>query len=456
MPRVLLLLPTTSWRAEALIEACRRLGVDATVGTDRPLVWAERTPERVITLDFTRPGEAAEQVAEFSRVYPLAAVVGADDETTVLAATFSAFLGLPHNPIAALAAARDKLAQRQACCGAGLPVPMFTSVRLDEDPEQIATRIDFPCVVKPLRLAGSRGVMRADDVAGLGRALKRLAALLASPDVGACGEAAKSAIVETFIPGREVALEGLIEPSRDGGDLRVLAIFDKPVPRRAVLRGIDLRHTLTASGRDPAGIAGCVTAAIRALGLTRGPVHAELRVDDLGAWLIELARARSAACARACCASAPTGRWRSWSSSGPRQDTHSLTRERQSAGVMMLPIPGEGTLERVEGEKEAARVPRIERIVITAHPGERMVPFPEGSRYPGFVFARGDDPAEVEAALRTAHHKLRFVMREPAAPAIDAVGATAAPPAAAPPTVAPPAAAPPAVAPPAADPAWSR
>jgi biotin carboxylase len=433
MPRVLLLLPTTSWRAEALLQACQRLGVDATVGTDRPLVWAERTPERVMSLDYARPGEAAEQVAEFSRRYPLSAVVGADDETTVLAATFSAFLGLPHNPIAALTAARDKLAQRQACCGAGLPVPVFTSARLDEDPEQIAARIDFPCVVKPLRLAGSRGVMRADDVAGLGRALRRLAALLALPEVGACGEAAETAIVETFIPGQEVALEGLIEPSRDGGALRVLALFDKPDP----LDGPFFEESIYVTpSRLPAPtqarIAECVAAAARALGLTRGPVHAELRVNDLGAWLIELAaRPIGGLCSRVL-------------RFGDRsleelvilqalgRDTHTLTRERQSAGVMMLPIPGEGTLERVEGEKEAARVPGIERVMITVHPGERLVPFPEGSRYPGFVFARGDDPAEVEAALRTAYHKLRFVMRASTTATPETVGAAAAPPAAAP------------------------
>src|SRR5262245_46402270 len=205
MPRVLLLLPTQSWRAEALLSACRRLCVEATVGTDRPLVWADRTPVRVISLDYTRPGVAAEQVAEFSRRHPLAAVVGADDETTVLAATFSAFLGLPHNPIGALNAARDKLAQREAMSDAGLPVPPFTRAWLDEDPQRIAETIGFPCVVKPLRLSGSRGVMRADDVASLQTALRRLAALLA--DVGACGEAAESAIVEAFVPGREVAVE---------------------------------------------------------------------------------------------------------------------------------------------------------------------------------------------------------------------------------------------------------
>jgi biotin carboxylase len=416
MPRVLLLLPTTSWRAEALLGACRRLGVEATVGTDRPLVWADRTPERVISLDFARPGEAAEQVAEFSRHHPLAAVVGADDETTVLAATFSAFLGLPHNPIAALTAARDKLAQRRALAARGPHVPPFMAVRLDEDPERIATRIGFPCVVKPLRLAGSRGVMRADDVAGLARALRRLAALLASPDVGACGEAAETAIVEAFVPGREVALDGLIDPA--SGGLRVLAMFDKPDP----LDGPFFEETIYVTpSRLPAttqaGIAECAAVSARALGLTRGPVHAELRVNDRGVWLIELAaRPIGGLCSRALRFGGNRSLEELLIMDALGMDTRTVEREPQSAGVMMLPIPAAGLLERVEGESEAAMVPGIEQVMITAHPGERMVPFPEGSRYPGFVFARGDHPAGVEAALRAAHRQLRFVMRASATP----------------------------------------
>src|SRR5262245_3838774 len=414
MPRVLLLLPTTSWRAEALLSACRRLGVDATVGTDRPLVWADRTPDRVIALDFTRPGVAAEQVAEFSRHHPLSAVVGADDETTVLAATFAAFLGLRHNPIAALAAARDKLAQRQILSAAGVAVPRFTRAGLAEDPAAIAARIGFPCVVKPLRLAASRGVMRADDVAGLAAGLRRLSALLASPEIAACGEAAETAIVEAFVPGPEVALEGLIED----GTLRVLALFDKPDP----LDGPFFEETLyvTPSRLSPASqaaIASCAGAAARALGLTHGPVHAELRVNERGPWLIELAaRPIGGLCSRALRFNDDRSLEELMIMDALGMDTRPLVRERRSAGVLMLPIPGEGVLAQVTGESEAALVSGIERVLITAHPGERMVPFPEGSRYPGFVFARGDDPTAVEVALRASQRELRFEMRARSAP----------------------------------------
>jgi len=415
MPRVLLLLPTTTWRAEALLSACGRLGVDATVGTDRPLVWADRTPERVIALDFAQPAAAAETVAEFARARPLAAVVGADDETTLLAATIASRLGLAHEPVEALAAARDKLRQREVLGRTGLMVPRFTLCRLEEDAAAVARRAEFPCVIKPRRLAASRGVMRVDDAASLGGAMRRLAALLASPDVGACGEWAETAIVESFVPGREVALEGLLRSGR----LRVLALFDKPDP----LDGPFFEETLYVTpSRLPAetqsAIADTVERAAGALGLGRGPIHAELRVNGRGPVLIELAaRPIGGLCSRVLRFGDGVSLEELVLMEALGMETSSLTREPRSAGVMMIPIPGAGVLERVEGREDAERVPGIERVVITAHPGERLTPFPEGSRYPGFLFARGDDPASVEAALREAHRRLRFILAPVPAPA---------------------------------------
>ena len=415
MSRVLLLLPTTSWRAEALLAASRRLGLEVVVGTDRPLVWADRTPDRALTLDFTHPEAAADAVMGFARERPIQAIVGADDETTVLAAAIAQRLSLPHNPLAALEAARDKLRQRETLSSAGLPVPAFTLCRLDEDPAAIARRVGFPCVVKPRRLAARRGVMRADDLPGLAEALRRLARLLAAPEVGACGEWAESALVEAFVPGREVALEGLIEDGR----LRVLALFDKPDP----LDGPFFEETLYVTPSrlaeaTRAAVAACAERAVRALGLERGPIHAELRVNDHGPWVIEVAaRPIGGLCSRVLRFAGGVSLEELVLRAALGMETAGIEREPPSAGVLMVPIPGPGVLERVEGQADAARVPGIEQVTITAHPGERLVPFPEGSRYPGFLFARGPDPGRVEAALRAAHGCLRFVMAASEAPA---------------------------------------
>ena len=408
MPRVMLLLPTTTWRAEAFLTAARRLGLEVTVATDHALVWTEHRPAGVIALDFGHPEGAAAEVAAFSRQRPLAAVIGVDDDTAVLASAISARLGLAHNPLAAVEAARDKRRQREALRDAGVPVPRFTLCGLDEDPSAVGARVGFPCVLKPLRLSGSRGVMRADDAEALGTAMRRLAALLASPDVGACGDAARTAMVEAFVPGPEVALEGLVEH----GALRVLALFDKPDP----LDGPFFEESIYVTpSRLPestqAALHACAADAVEALGLTHGPVHAELRVGPGGPWVIEVAaRPIGGLCSRAL----RFGDGASLEELVLRQamgmERADLTRETGSAGVMMVPIPGAGVLERAEGADEAARVPGIEQVAITAHPGERLVPFPEGSRYPGFLFARGESPEVVEHALREAHRRLRFVL----------------------------------------------
>ncbi len=421
MSRVLLLLPTTTWRAEAFLTAARRLGLDVTVATDRALVWTAREPGRVMALDFEHPEAAAERVADFARATQLCAVVGVDDDTAVLAATLARRLGLPHNPVPAVEAARDKLRQREVLRQAGLPVPRFTACRLDEDPTAVGARVGFPCVLKPLRLAGSRGVMRADDAPALGASMRRLAALLASPAVGACGAWAETALAEAFLPGREVALEGLVED----GALRVLALFDKPDPLDGPFFEESIYVTPSRLPRETqAALTDCVARAVRALGIERGPVHAELRIDGQVPWVIEVAaRPIGGLCSRALRFGDDVSLEELILRQAVGLETAALAREARSAGVMMIPIPGAGVLERVEGVDEAAGVPGIEQVAITAHPGERLVPFPEGSRYPGFLFARGETPETVERALREAHRRLRFVLA-------DAVAARAGTPAA--------------------------
>ena len=102
---------------------------------------------------------------------------------------------------------------------AGVPSPAFKRWQLADDPAAIAAATRFPCVVKPTMLSGSRGVMRADDPAELAARFARLRGILAH-------ERCDDVLVEDYIPGVEVALEGLL----DGGRLRTLALFDKPDP----------------------------------------------------------------------------------------------------------------------------------------------------------------------------------------------------------------------------------
>src|SRR5262249_3223167 len=276
--RLLLLLPTTTYRGTAFVEAARQVGVELTVASEEPSTLQAVSLGALITLPLQDPHRAAAEALAFARSHPIAAVVGVDDDTAIVAATIAERLGLKGNPPPAARAARDKHLQRELLAKAGVPIPRFTLRKLAEDPAAIARTITFPCVLKPLNLSASRGVIRADDAKGFTAAHSRLKAIVCEPDAGF--------LIEEFIPGYEVALEGLVANRR----LHVLAIFDKPDP----LDGPFFEETIyltpsTVPAALQKAIVECAERAVRALGITEGPIHAELRYNERGPWLIELA-----------------------------------------------------------------------------------------------------------------------------------------------------------------------
>ncbi len=391
------------------MEAARQIGVELTVASEQPSTLAAANPAGLLTLDFEQPERAADAVRVFAQRYPINGVVGVDDRTALVAAAIATKLKLNGNPVHAAIAASDKYLQRQLLAKATVPVPRFVLRELDEDPATIAKSIAYPCVLKPVRLSASRGVIRADNPQSFASAHARLRAILADPETAAaCGDRARQYLIEEFIPGYEVALEGLVVNRR----LHVLAVFDKPDP----LDGPFFEETIYVTpSQVPTGlqkaITDCADRAVRALGITEGAIHAELRYNERGPWLIELA---ARPIGGRCSAVLRFGTGVTLEEIIVRHalgmPIPSLQRERQAAGVMMIPIPGAGTLQEVRGVAQAKGVPLVEDVQITAHPGERLVPFPEGSRYPGFIFARGETPAMVEAALRDAHRRLEFVL----------------------------------------------
>ena len=412
MHRLLLLMTTTTYRVSAFLEAARRLDVPVVVGSDREQALAAANPAGHLTLDFLAPEMATDAIVRFAKQYPIQAVVAADDDGAILAAMAAAALGLPHNAVDAVAAARNKHRMREVLADAGVPSPRSELVSIDEDPHDVARRVVFPCVVKPLFLSASRGVIRTDDPAQFAGAFRRLTAILRRPEVAAeGGPLAEQILVETFIPGIEVALEGLLSE----GKLRVLALFDKPDP----LEGPFFEETIYVTpSRLPAplqqAIASCTEDAVRALGLQRGPVHAELRLNDQGPWVLEIApRSIGGLCSRALRFGEGISLEELILRDAVGLEVVSLEREKQAAGVMMIPIPQAGILREVRGQDEARRVPGIDEIRITIPVGQEVVPLPEGTRYLGFIFARDETPDRVEAALREAHRRLTFHITPP-------------------------------------------
>lgn len=406
MARLLLLLPTRTYRTEAFVDAAHTLGVDLVCASERPSTLETLSPDSLLTLDFDDPDAAARSVADWSRRRPLDAVVGVDDLTATVAAAIAERLGLRTSPVAAVAAARNKYEMRQCLAAAGVPVPRFRRITLTDDPFTAARGVGFPCVLKPLSLSASRGVIRANTIDQFIMAFRRIAALLGRDDVTVSGDAARFLLAEQYIPGLEVALEGLLVK----GTLHTLALFDKPDP----LEGPYFEETIYVTpSRLPEAVQRrivTVTAeACAGLGLNEGPVHAELRVNDDGPWIIEVApRSIGGLCSRAL----RFGTGMSLEALILRHalgwPIDSLDRERRPAGVMMIPIPRAGRLGQVHGREPAARVEGIEEVAITAHTGQELIPLPEGWQYLGFIFARADTPDAVEKALREAHAHLRF------------------------------------------------
>lgn len=410
-PRVLLLLPTRTYRASDFLSAARQLEVEVVIASDHPQTLSELSPLKSLSLDFRCPEQATQDILSFAEEYPIDAVVGADDDTTILATMAAKELSLPHNTIESAYATRDKHQLRRILEGAGLRSPWFKLASVNENPERVANRIDFPCVLKPLSLSASRGVIRANDSAEFVDAFNRVAAILrSSSDEDEHHGDAEHLLVEGFIPGVEVALEGIVVR----GELKVLAIFDKPDP----LDGPFFEETLYItpsrhSTHVQQEIAACTADAANALGLREGPVHAELRITDDCAWMLEIApRSIGGLCARTLRFGTGMSLEELIIRHAIGQDVNLFEREVRAAGVMMISIPHAGTLREVRGNSQAETVEGIEEVTITIPIGQKVVPLPEGKRYLGFIFARGETPNDVESALRNAHRRLEFIIEQ--------------------------------------------
>jgi biotin carboxylase len=409
MDRVLLILPSATYRAPDFLAAARELGVTVTVASERRAAMSAAMGERALTLRLSDPAVAAEQIVERARETPFAAVVGVDDQGVMAAALGAERLGLSHNPPEAVARTRDKAAMRRALAEAGVPQPRFAVLPSGADVAAVARDVGLPCVIKPLGLSGSRGVIRANDAEHACSTVERVRGILAaaqrSPEA--------PLLLERYLPGTEVALEGLLR----GGRLEVLAVFDKPDPLEGPYFEETLYVTPSRLSADVLAEVEAVTArAVRALGLREGPVHAELRVDGERLGVLELAaRSIGGLCSRALHFGAGVSLEQVILGHALGLGLEDLARESTASGVMMIPIPGAGVLRAVEGQQEARAVEGIRGLEITIARGRPVVPLPEGDRYLGFMFARAASADAVERSLRAAYARL-LIRIEPHGP----------------------------------------
>jgi biotin carboxylase len=399
---VLLLLPTETYRAADFLDAARALGADVVVGSNRRFAIAPAMQDGPVLVDFEVPEAGAEAIAAYAEQAPLDAVVATDDQGVLMATLAAERLGLPHNPLGAAEATRDKAALRRALEAGAIPQPRYKRAESGADVAALAAEVGYPVVVKPVSLSASRGVIRADDAESAVLAAKRARSICEKTGAGS----GAPLLIESYVPGKEVAVEGMLR----GGDLEILALFDKPDP----LEGPFFEETIYVT---PSRLADATQGAIKevtnraiaAIGLTEGPVHAELRVDDGDVWMLEIAaRSIGGLCSRSL-------RFGFGATLEELILRHALGlplrergREWAASGVMMIPITAAGVLRRIGGQEAARAVPGIAGLDITIGRGRPVTPLPEGDRYLGFLFARRESPEEVEGALRTAHGLLEI------------------------------------------------
>lgn len=397
--RVLLIGATTGYQTRVFADAAERLGYEIVLATDRCHILDDPWGDRALALRFEDPPGAAIVLAAQARVD---GIVALGDRPAYIAAIAAERMGIRYNSPDSVAASRNKFLARERFRAAGLLVPGFRRIALAEGPDRAAQEARYPCVLKPLGLSASRGVIRANDPTEFIAAFHRIEALLADPDIARLHEDQDRFLqVESFIDGREFALEGILSDGR----LRVLALFDKPDP----LNGPFFEETIyvTPSRGDPATqdtIVRTTQAAVNALGLTHGPIHAEMRVNHRGVWMLEVAaRPIGGLCARVL-----PGLEELILRHAAGEQLGALAMPTPAAGVMMIPIPRDGIYVDVEGLHQARSEPCIEDVIITAKQGQKLVPLPEGASYLGFIFARAESPHAVETALRNSHRQLRF------------------------------------------------
>lgn len=405
MKRILLLLPTTSYRNDVFLAAGKAIGVEIITAADycHQLAPAWGIPP-LMAVHFDRPREAAETILQALGDKP-DAVLAVDDSGLELAAMLNEQLGLPANPPQAVRRLRDKFAFRQLQKEREFPCPGFHHLPSGTDPDWLLADVKFPAVVKARRLSGSRGVIRVDNPDEYRQAVAWVRSIQDKADRDA---AELGLVVEDFIPGSEHALEGVIE----NGELSALALFDKPDP----LEGPYFEETIYVTpSRLPQALQEeiqlAVQRACRLAGLVAGPVHAEMRVNGEGVWLLEVAaRSIGGLCGRVL----NHALGMTLEELILRQaagEAFPIPAPREAAGVMMIPIPKRGIYQGVYNFEAALAVPGVSEIRIAAEPGQIIIPPPEGANYLGFIFSRAATPVEAEMALRLAHLRLAFDIR---------------------------------------------
>lgn len=410
MNRILIVIPTASYRAHDFITAAASLNIEVIIGSEHRQALSSLLPDLSLVLNLQKPESSLKAIKNFAQRTPLTAIVGVDEETVIFAAMASASLGLLYNSLSSVRATRNKYLMRQMMQKFGLNSPEFRVFLIDLNPKEFIDKISYPSVVKPTFLSASQGVIRVNTPDEFVDAFNQIRRIITDPsNRKKSAETNQQILVEDYIPGTEVAIEGILM----NGKFKLLAIFDKPDP----LEGPYFVETIYVTpSRYPQDIQAKIIQttidAIGALGLTTGPVHAEMRINEKGTWMLEIAaRSIGGLCSRVLKFDNGISLEALILMHAMGKDIKNIDCDQKAAGVMMMPVLQTGILKEVRNLESAKQIPGIENIVITIALERKIEPLPFGSKYLGFIFARGDTPEFVEKSIRKAYNRLEVVIK---------------------------------------------
>ena len=410
---LVLIAPHGSYRTMRYLQAAEKLNLAVMIISEGEHSIVSEYAQGV-HVQFHQPEHALESIlSEINKANTqVVSVIGTDDSVIEIAANVAKELGLSYNNVNSAQLARRKDLARKALKENKTPIPYFKLFEIDKTLEQILSNTlqddfnHFPVVIKPLALSASRGVIRVNNINELEKGLKQVKTILEKhTDLDDYEQ--QWVLLEEYIHGEEIAVEGIVE----NGQFKLLTIFDKPDP----LYGPYFEETYyitpsRLSSELSQQVVDVVQSACEAYGIQTGPVHAECRLRDSKAYLIEMAaRTIGGLCSDileyglGCSLEEVVLR----QSIGQAVDS---SFSETSAGVLMIPVPSKGILKRVEGLLEAGKVEYIEDINIQLRDGYELIPLPEGNSYLGFVFAKAPSFELVEKALRQAYACLNVVV----------------------------------------------
>ena len=402
--RFLLIAQPNSYRIAPYIKAAQNMGLEVMIASagQHSLITEVHAGIHINLNDIPT---SLKTILDEATKKPFAGILGSDDSTVELAAAVAAELGLSHNPPEAARISQRKDLARAELSLSGAAVPIHCLIDLSKTIDNQMAGLPWPCVIKPLNLSASRGVIRTNNEQEFIEACTRIKKII----VHSADEFERThVLIEDYIDGIEIAYEGYLKK----GELNTLTIFDKPEP----LTGPYFEETIYVTPSQLCNdiqdnIKQTVQQACEIYGLKTGPVHAELRIDKNNKpWILEVAsRTIGGDCARTL--DSDNGfNIEELTIALAMNRPFEIDSDEQCRGVMMMPIKKGGILRRVEGLSKAGKVEHVESIDIIIREGNELIPLPEGNQYPGYIFARADSQQKVINALQEAFSKLEFVV----------------------------------------------